>query len=77
MMEKKRTYIAIDLKSFYASVECKERNTDRQKNVQWLICHALHGGIPELIAELPRNRSYDLQQEVEILKIPQQTEIYT
>ena len=28
MMEKKRTYIAIDLKSFYASVECKERNMD-------------------------------------------------
>ena len=23
-----RTYIAIDLKSFYASVECKERNLD-------------------------------------------------
>ena len=28
MMEKKRTYIAIDLKSFYASVECIERNRD-------------------------------------------------
>ena len=28
MMKKKRTYIAIDLKSFYASVECKERNRD-------------------------------------------------
>ena len=28
MMEKKKTYIAIDLKSFYASVECKERNRD-------------------------------------------------
>lgn len=26
MMEKQKTYIAIDLKSFYASVECKERN---------------------------------------------------
>ena len=25
-----RTYIAIDLKSFYASVECKERNRDPQ-----------------------------------------------
>ena len=28
MMEKKRIYIAIDLKSFYESVECKERNRD-------------------------------------------------
>ena len=28
MMEKERTYIAIDLKSFYASVECKELNRD-------------------------------------------------
>ena len=27
-MEKARTYIAIDLKSFYASVECVERNLD-------------------------------------------------
>ena len=27
-MEKQKTYIAIDLKSFYASVECKERNRD-------------------------------------------------
>lgn len=25
---KQRTYIAIDLKSFYASVECRERNLD-------------------------------------------------
>ena len=25
---KERTYIAIDLKSFYASVECRERNLD-------------------------------------------------
>ena len=25
---KKRTYIAIDLKSFYASVECRERGLD-------------------------------------------------
>lgn len=28
MQEKSRTYIAIDLKSFYASVECRERNLD-------------------------------------------------
>ena len=27
-MEKNRTYIAIDLKSFYASIECVERNLD-------------------------------------------------
>ena len=27
-MEKERTYIAIDLKSFYASVECRERGVD-------------------------------------------------
>ena len=26
MMEKERTYVAIDLKSFYASVECKTDN---------------------------------------------------
>lgn len=30
-MEKKRTYIAIDLKSFYASVECNERGLDPLK----------------------------------------------
>ncbi len=28
MMAKQKTYIAIDLKSFYASVECKERKRD-------------------------------------------------
>ena len=27
-MNEKKTYIAIDLKSFYASVECRERNLD-------------------------------------------------
>ncbi len=27
-MDSNRTYIAIDLKSFYASVECVERNLD-------------------------------------------------
>lgn len=30
-MNKKRTYIAIDLKSFYASVECIERGLDPMK----------------------------------------------
>ena len=28
MMAANRTYICIDLKSFYASVECRERNLD-------------------------------------------------
>lgn len=28
MPEQTRSYVAIDLKSFYASVECKERNLD-------------------------------------------------
>ena len=28
MKESQRTYVAIDLKSFYASVECYERNLD-------------------------------------------------
>ena len=28
MLEAKRTYIAIDLKSYYASVECRERGLD-------------------------------------------------
>ena len=28
IMTKTKAYIAIDLKSFYASVECKERNRD-------------------------------------------------
>lgn len=27
-MKKEKTYVAIDLKSFYASVECIERNLD-------------------------------------------------
>ncbi len=31
MPEIKKQYIAIDLKSFYASVECKERNLDPLK----------------------------------------------
>ena len=30
-MERERTYIAIDLKSFYASVECVERGLDPLK----------------------------------------------
>ena len=36
MTEKERTYIAIDLKSFYASVECKERNRDPLTTILWL-----------------------------------------
>lgn len=31
-----KIYIAIDLKSFYASVECKERNRDPAHNPIWL-----------------------------------------
>ena len=30
-MEKPRTYVCIDLKSFYASVECRERGLDPMK----------------------------------------------
>ena len=30
-MQEEKVYIAIDLKSFYASVECKERNLDPLK----------------------------------------------
>ena len=30
-MEKKRTYFCIDLKSFYASVECADRGLDPLK----------------------------------------------
>ena len=32
MAEKKRIYAAIDLKSFYASVECTERGLDPLRN---------------------------------------------
>lgn len=31
IMEKERVYVAIDLKSFYASVECVERQLDPMK----------------------------------------------
>ena len=33
---KERTYIAIDLKSFYASVECRERGLDPLRPSQTL-----------------------------------------
>ena len=38
MMEKERTYIAIDLKSFYASVECKERNKIGRASCRERVC---------------------------------------
>ena len=33
-MQKDRTYVCIDLKSFYASVECRERGLDPIAGVQ-------------------------------------------
>lgn len=32
---KERTYISIDLKSFYASVECKDRELDPMDTIWW------------------------------------------
>lgn len=32
MMEKEHIYVAIDLKSFYASIECMERQLDPMKH---------------------------------------------
>ena len=35
MPQNKRTYIAIDLKSYYASVECMERGLDPMQTTLW------------------------------------------
>ena len=39
-----RSYIAIDLKSFYASVECRERGLDPLDSAKWvnLVCSVLN-----------------------------------
>jgi len=34
---KERTYFAIDLKSFYASVECRELGLDPRARTQWAL----------------------------------------
>ena len=39
-----RTYIAIDLKSFYASVECVARKTDGETNVERFFLEASGNG---------------------------------
>lgn len=78
-----RNIIAIDLKSFYASVECLERNLDpfttplvvcdpkRNSSITLAVTPYLKKlGVPS------RGRCYDLPKNIEIIKVPPRMNLY-
>src|SRR5699024_2217176 len=92
-MGKTRTYICIDLKSFYASVECRERNLDPMRTnlvvadperTDKTICLAVSPsmkamGVPGRcrVFEIPRGISYIMAPPRMQLYIDYSAEIYS
>ena len=79
----KREIIAIDLKSFFASCECIERNIDGFK-VPLVVCDPSRNGAITLaispylksLRVKGRTRVYDLPRNIKILKVPPRMSLY-
>ncbi|MDD2505399.1 MAG: damage repair protein [Bacilli bacterium] len=79
----KRNIIAIDLKSFFASCECLERNIDGNKNALVVCDPTKKGSITLAISPYlkslgvkGRTRVYDLPKNIKIIKVPPRMGLY-
>lgn len=79
-----RTYLCIDLKSFYASVECIERNLDPFK-INLVVADPTRGGGAITLAATPaikklgvpiRGRIYEIPKDIEYLTAPPRMKLY-
>ena len=79
-----RTYICIDLKSFYASVECVERGLDPMK-AKLVVADPERGGGTICLAVSPtlkamgvknRCRVFEIPQNIEYIKAPPRMQLY-
>jgi len=69
-MENGRTYIAIDLKSFYASVECKERGFDPM-NTNLVVADASRTEKTICLAVTPSLKSYGIPGRARLFEVTQ------
>jgi len=69
-MEDNRTYIAIDLKSFYASVECKERGFDPM-NTNLVVADASRTEKTICLAVTPSLKSYGIPGRARLFEVIQ------
>ena len=83
-MQKDRTYVCIDLKSFYASVECRERGLDPMttnlvvadpERSDKTICLAVSPAMKKL--GVPgRCRVFEIPKEIEYIMAPPRMQLY-
>ena len=71
-MEKQRTYIAIDLKSFYASVECRERGLD-PLTTNLVVADAERTDKTICLAVSPSLKAYGLPGRCRLFEVVQKT----
>lgn len=78
-----RSILCIDLKSFFASVECVQRNIDGFK-VPLVVCNPTQRGAITLavspylksLGVKGRTRVYDLPKDIDIIKVPPRMRLY-
>ena len=70
MLESKKTYLCIDLKSFYASVECVERGLDPFE-VNLVVADPNRGGGAITLAATPAIKKLGVPSRGRIYEIPQ------
>ena len=70
MMEKERVYVAIDLKSFYASVECVERQLDPMKT-NLVVADASRTEKTICLAVSPAMKSYGISGRARLFEVVQ------
>ena len=68
-MQKDRTYVCIDLKSFYASVECRERGLDPM-TTNLVVADPERSDKTICLAVSPAMKNWEYQGDVGFLKYP-------
>ena len=74
MMEKERVYLAIDLKSFYASVECVERQLDPM-NTNLVVADASRTEKTICLAVSPSLKSFGISGRARLFEVVQKVKI--
>ena len=73
-MQKDRTYVCIDLKSFYASVECRERGLDPM-TTNLVVADPERSDKTICLAVSPAMKKLGVQVDVGFLKYPKELNI--
>ena len=73
---KQRTYLAIDLKSFYASVECRERGLD-PLNTNLVVADESRTDKTICLAVTPTLKSYGISGRGRLFEVRQRVRVVT